>query len=105
MNKLGFSGYAFPTNPDDFSSMSKAKASTAVGRVSIVQVDANGDDTEVWTLVNPFLTNIDFGSLDYSSDELSEVSIELTYDWAVLNGESATGPARKTGKIPAYLAE
>jgi len=102
MNKLGFSGYKYPTSFEgSIGSISKAKANGAVGRVSIVQVDADGADTEVWTLVNPFLTSIDLGGLDYSNDELSEITIELTYDWAVLNGTDAGGAAAE--KKPAFL--
>jgi hypothetical protein len=103
MNKLGKSGYQYPnTFPQSLESMSKQKANSAVGRVTIAQLNAAGEDTEVWTLVNPFLTSIDLGGLDYSADELSEITIELTYDWAVLNGSQATGPAllKKTNFLP-----
>jgi len=103
MNKLGLSGYKYPgTNAVSKISLSKEKASVAVGRVDIVQLNAEGKQTEVWSLHNPFLTSIDFGSLDYSSDELSEISIELVYDWAVLNGSSAS-EAPATGKFPTDL--
>ena len=96
INQLGRSGYNYPIGlADSLGSLSKKKATDATGRVVIAQVDADGNDTEVWTLVNPFLTSLDFGGLDYSADELSEVTIELTYDWAVLNGDDATGPAKK----------
>ena len=91
INQLGKSGYNYPVSlPASLGSLSKKKANDATGRVVIAQVDADGNDTEVWTLVNPFLTSLDFGGLDYSADELSEVTIELTYDWAVLNGDDAT---------------
>ncbi len=103
MNKLGKSGYQYPnTFPQSLQSMSKQKANSAVGRVTIAQLNAAGEDTEVWTLVNPFLTSIDLGGLDYSADELSEITIELTYDWAVLNGSQANGPAlaKKTNFLP-----
>ena len=41
---------------------------------------------EQWTLVNPFIVNVDFGgTLDYSSDEFSEISVEIAYDYATLN--------------------
>jgi|TARA_R110000824_G_scaffold139990_2_gene305483 hypothetical protein len=94
MNKLGKSGYNYPNSvAHSLASMSKEKASNAVGQVQIAQLDDRGQDTEVWTLTNPFITSMDFGGLDYSSDELSEITIELTYDWATLNN-SVTGPAK-----------
>tara|TARA_E500000318_G_scaffold14694_1_gene14225 strand:- start:370 stop:507 length:138 start_codon:yes stop_codon:yes gene_type:complete len=31
------------------------------------------------------ITNIDFGSLDYSSDDLVQLTIQITYDFAELD--------------------
>jgi len=94
MNKLGWSGYQYPVGPEVAKiTLSKEQASTAVGEVEIVQLDSGGKETEVWTLKSPFLTSIDFGSLDYSSDELSEITLELTYDWATLNDTPSQQPA------------
>jgi hypothetical protein len=46
---------------------------------------SKGTEIEVWELVNPFITSVDFGgALDYTSDDLSEVTVEITYDWANL---------------------
>ena len=97
MNKLGRSGYRYPTEPKNAKvTISKENANAAVGRVEIAQLNAAGLDIEVWSLHNPFITSLDFGGLDYSADELSEVTIELVYDWAVLNSSKATkiGPAK-----------
>ena len=97
MNKLGRSGYRYPTTqPNAKVTISKENANAAVGRVEIAQLNAAGLDIEVWSLHNPFITSLDFGGLDYSADELSEITIELVYDWAVLNSSKATkvGPAK-----------
>ena len=103
INKLGLSGYSYPTTNDRSKiSLSKEKANTAVGQVDIVQLNADGKQTEVWTLHNPFLTSIDFGSLDYSSDELSEITIELVYDWAELNRNPAESPAKDKFAVGPY---
>ena len=89
MNRLGDSGYKYPdTTEDAIISLSKSKASGAVGAVAIAQLDAEGRVSEQWTLQNCFITSLDFGGLDYSSDELSEITVELTYDWATLNDPS-----------------
>jgi hypothetical protein len=87
MNKLGASGYKNPTTGEAaVISLSKDNSvNKALGEVSISQLNAEGLLVEKWTLKNAFITNMDFGGLDYSSDELSEISIELTYDWATLN--------------------
>ena len=58
----------------------------------IDQIDENGLIIERWELVNPFITSIDFGgTLDYSSDEMNEVTVEITYDWAHLKQTKAEG--------------
>ena len=61
-------------------------ASKALGQILIKQLDENSLCVEQWTLVNPFLVSVDFGgTLDYSSDEFSEISVEIAYDYATLN--------------------
>lgn len=37
---------------------------------------------EQWELVNPIITNISWGDLDYGSDELVECTLSIMYDWA-----------------------
>jgi hypothetical protein len=37
---------------------------------------------EQWELVNPIITNITWGDLDYGSDDLVECTLEIKYDWA-----------------------
>ena len=42
-----------------------------------------GNVIEEWTLRNAFLTSVDYGgSLDYTSDEMIELTMEITFDWA-----------------------
>lgn len=37
---------------------------------------------ERWELINPIITNISWGSLDYGSDDLVECTLDIKYDWA-----------------------
>jgi hypothetical protein len=37
---------------------------------------------EQWELINPIITNISWGSLDYGSDDLVECTLDIKYDWA-----------------------
>jgi hypothetical protein len=39
---------------------------------------------EEWVLRNAFVSKITYGDLDYSSDDMSEITLEITYDWAEL---------------------
>ena len=53
--------------------------------VIITQYDPDGIAQEKWTLVNPFITSVDGGFLDYSVDQLSSINVSLTYDYAYLS--------------------
>ena len=41
----------------------------------------DSETIETWELINPIITNISWGSLDYGSDDLVDV-IDVKYDWA-----------------------
>ena len=97
------SGYIIPKTPSDLTTISKASAVTMLGSVTIEQWGDNhpgnfssdglpeGPDgrLETWRLKNAWISDIDFGDLDYDSDDLSEIKMTLTYDWPEL--ESAPG--------------
>ena len=103
LGRLGDSGYLYPTDPlTAKASISKTKAGKTIGQVLIKQLDEIGSCVEQWTLVNPFLVNIDFGgTLDYSSDEFSEISIEVAYDYATLNQNIAdAAPGTSPPAVP-----
>ena len=99
------SGYQIPGSPADLSSMSKGKSTAAVGYLVIEQIDSDGNVTEMWTLKNPFIKSVKFGELDYESDDLSMIELELRYDWAVCEiGANADGAQKgfngQLGTIP-----
>ncbi len=83
------SGYAIPTGAKavtDFTTISKTKAVSGIGDVIVTQLDHDGNELEKWTLYNAFLSDIKYGDLDYSSDDLTEYSITIRYDWAEYEG-------------------
>ena len=84
-------GYSPPENGTDFTSMSKGKAVNALGVVRITQLDADGNDLEEWRLWNAFITEIKYGDLEYGADDLTELSLTLKYDWAVINTNHTDG--------------
>ena len=55
-----------------------------LSQLVIQQVDAKGSVIEKWTLYDVFIKSVDFGSLAYSDDELIEITIGLSYDYATL---------------------
>ena len=80
------SGYYVPAKADgteDWGSMSKIEAATAIGEVIIDVIDQNGNSIEQWRLINPFVKSVKFGELSYDSDELREIGIEFRYDYAI----------------------
>jgi len=43
-----------------------------------------GDKIEEWTLKGAFITNADFGDVDWSSDETLNINLNLRFDYAIL---------------------
>ena len=82
---LQLSGYNFPDNQAAAqTTISKQKATQALGRVEISQIDREGKPIESWILANAWLQRANFGDLDYSADDLTELEIDIRYDWAEL---------------------
>lgn len=50
--------------------------------LEIHQIDSEGNDVETWTLVDLMITKIGKSDLDYGNDNISEYTLEITYDWA-----------------------
>ena len=84
-------GYQIPSDAssNSLTSISKAKATSALGRVEIKQINADGKPIETWTLWNAFVTEVDFGgTLSYGDEKLTEIGLKLKYDWARIETES-----------------
>ena len=77
-------GYADGRKGRGPTGISKRRAVQAMGETKITQLNADGEALEEWRLINPFITKAEFGSLDYSSDEMVDVSISIRYDYAVM---------------------
>ena len=48
--------------------------------------DGSNAEIERWTLYNPWVKDVKFGSLDYGSDDLVEIELTLRYDFAKYQG-------------------
>jgi hypothetical protein len=106
-NGLVNSGYHPPEDPGDTTTISKAGAVSQLGnKVRIVMLGSTdlsvktggqqaagaiGADhvIEEWQLYNPWVKKVSFGELDYSSDDMVEVTVEIRYDYAKLNQANA----------------
>ena len=92
------SGYVYPTDDyiktqgssrsRSFHTISKGKATAALQFVVIHQLDSDGNTVEMWQLHNPFINKVGFGDLSYDSEDLSEISLGFTYDWATYSKNS-----------------
>lgn len=84
-------GYSVPKNAQvALSSFSKEKFTAAVGSPIISQVDAEGKVIEEWTLNNSFFTSVDYGQLDYGSEDLLINSVTIRYDYATMENFDTT---------------
>ncbi len=83
-------GYTIPAGYANMETISKAKAATALGAVTVSQIDSAGNELETWTMHNCFITEVKYGDLEYGGDDLTEISLTMKYDWASLttNGKS-----------------
>jgi hypothetical protein len=102
-NVLIGAGYGVPTGPigtANLASIGKRKFSNMIGgKVDISQINPDGDIVETWRINNPFFTSVQFGSLDYGSEEIVEITCTVRYDWAQLitinpieDGAAPVGP-------------
>ena len=84
-------GYHPPVNSTDLSTMTKATAASALGKVYISQLDAKGSPLETWELYNAWIKDVKYGDLTYGNDDLTEISLTLKYDWAKLETPNTAG--------------
>lgn len=52
--------------------------------VELEMLDPTGVVVSKWILKNTMCTSADFGGLDYSQDDLAEITITLRFDYAIL---------------------
>jgi len=82
MEILRESGYDIPTSPDSLITISKARATNALGLVTISQIDPDGNIIDGFDLINAWVSKTNFGELDYENDTLVDLVLELRYDFA-----------------------
>jgi hypothetical protein len=94
LRKIFNFGYVYPNQSDIRSfvdGISKSQSSLYVDNLEIQQLNAEGEALEKWILNGGIITSINFGDLDYSSEDLVGLEMTIAYDWAELI-EVATNP-------------
>ena len=86
------SGYKVIGDPNGaLTSISKGQAAGALGGdIQIEMIDELGVTKEQWVLRNAWIKEVDFSELSYDSDDLSEITVKVRYDWAEFTGASGT---------------
>ena len=97
---LEAAGYTIPNNytqenPRTISK--KAFVDSLGGEVRIEQIGAGSADQttaplETWILKNPFITTVNFGSLDYQQEGIVDIDVTLRFDWAELESAGQSWP-------------
>lgn len=82
VNILTASGYRLPVNENVTQTIAKAPSTAAVGNFTLQQLNAEGAVIEQWLMVNAWVSEVTFGELDYSNDELVNIDIKFKYDFA-----------------------
>ena len=96
LNKIKNAGYVYPTDPaSSQQSMTKDVAVTTLEGCVIERLSGDGTTAvERWELKNAFLSKVTYGDLDYGSEDLSQITIEITYDWAELRESGPVDPSQ-----------
>ena len=83
------SGYDYPDGTSSGSQTIGIRKQLGNLETQVFTIEQYGNDLtkpiEKWQLANCFIKSISFGDLDYSSDELVEIQLVLSYDWAELS--------------------
>jgi hypothetical protein len=89
LNKAFNFGYIYPNYPnitEYIDGISKSQTEAYFDAISINQLDDKGNVLEEWKLRGAILKSVNFGSLDYSSEDLVSIELTITYDWAEIDG-------------------
>jgi len=87
-------GYVYPSQFSENSSDPQyfrktiSKAKFPFRRMSLDRIDAEGNRYEQWVLNNCFITKVSFGDADYGKEELLNVVVGVTFDWAELRDKN-----------------
>tara|TARA_R110000824_G_scaffold101764_5_gene241712 strand:- start:1808 stop:2338 length:531 start_codon:yes stop_codon:yes gene_type:complete len=83
---LSEAGYKPPTggpqSPNIKETFTKSSFAATLGSITIESLDAKGATVETWVLFNPLIVNVNWGTFDYASEELVEITLDIAYDFA-----------------------
>lgn len=90
MDVIKNAGYQLPSDVNvssNLSTISKNKMTSNLGIITISQLGPAGNDKfplEQWAIYNPMISGMTMSDLDYSNEDLSDVTVTIVYDYAKL---------------------
>lgn len=103
LTALANAGYTIPGRYGEgkkAQTLSKNGFQSAIGNMMIRNIRADGVAIEGFVLHNPFFTSLEFGELDYGSDEVVDLTATVRYDYATFSldpsGKEVEGTAGVT---------
>ena len=75
-----------PSSAAAGSTFTKKAFGDLFGIVTIETLDAKGGVVDEWKIHNPMIVSVNWGELDYSSEELLNITVDLAYDYATIEG-------------------
>lgn len=102
MQKFTSNSYRYPNLvfEEKFSNLSKRNIMSDFGNIVIKTLDPDGKIVDTWRIYNPMISKITPSQLTYATDNLTNIGIELQYDWA----EYGIGGDIRPGLISAGVA-
>ena len=91
MDYLSGIGYNNPATLEEASgrTITKSSAISAMGNLVIKEMGTDAKGTSQakgeWSLKNAFITEVNFGSHAYDSEEMIDIQVTVQYDWANYN--------------------
>lgn len=82
-------------NDDYMYQSTLSKEETFSNQLEIKQLDSDGKTTETWVIDRFHILDFKFTSADYASDGLSEVTFNIDYEWAYVDGLKAISKEMK----------
>lgn len=83
-NMLMMAGYQGLDVNKPRSAIEKKKASMSLGgQVTLTQINADAVAIEEWVLINPFVTQVNFGQSNYGAEDINSISLTLRYDHGI----------------------
>jgi hypothetical protein len=102
LNKVFNFGYIYPNfaNITEYiDGISKSQTEVYFDGISINQLDDKGKVLEEWKLRGAILKSVNFGNLDYSTEDLVSIELTITYDWAQIDGFTVSPLRGATGGV------